>query len=676
MKKLLFICLIIVGQTLYAQNNAIDFHTLKYSKEWQIKADNQDPIAQFAVGYCYHWGIGIKQDYKEAISWYKKAITQNNSYAMFYLGQCYEFGDGVRKNIKEAFKWYEQSAKAGYDQAMLSVGRCYESGRGVKTNLYEAFNWYEKSAKKGNSNAMLAIGKCYEYGKCASKDIKKSILWYETAAEIGDIEAMESLGSVYFYGVEEQNFPKNYTESLKWYLKYIENTEKNNYKSIAAMKIGHIYRFGGYGVPLNYGLALKWHRKGIEWNDNKFYQKNLKDLLLIINDIENQGDKYYNQNDFRNAIEQYKQICDENDKVLIKLGKCYDKLDLHYTKAMDVYNRAAELDNVEAMYLYGKDALFGEYEKSAVKWLTKAASLNHAPSQFELSKYLRRNEDIKQADYWLNKAVASGYKEAKEEKSLQEAITLLENKDVLNKFLAEKKRDELGERYNIGLAYSKEGNYVKAVEICLPIAEEGLPEAQNFMGVAYHYGQGVAQNINMAIQWYDKAIAQGYKLAETNKNKLLSPPKTEKKASGWDIAATVLQGLADGVNAYNQISQSQRTPKQSNISTPNSSNNNNASWEVQNCSNQQQLYNKDAEQVKYWMTSYKDQWITYYRDKAAGKTGPLYNINVTDQFKKIQHFQSSMKCHRKICPSIPQSELETITPKAYIKKHFGLDVDF
>ena len=56
-------------------------------------------------------------------------------------------------------------------------------------------------------------------------------------------------------------------------------------------------------------------------------------------------------------------------------------------------------------------------------------------------------------------------------------------------------------------------NYLKAVE-------DGDPEAQCDLAIAYRYGQNCAKNEVEAVKWFRKAAEQGHKEAETALQKL------------------------------------------------------------------------------------------------------------------------------------------------------------
>ena len=62
----------------------------------------------------------MKQDYLEAVKWYRKAAEQNRyAEANINLGYCYAFGLGVKKDYAEAYAWCDQVAKTDKSAAIL-----------------------------------------------------------------------------------------------------------------------------------------------------------------------------------------------------------------------------------------------------------------------------------------------------------------------------------------------------------------------------------------------------------------------------------------------------------------------------------------------------------------------------------------------------------------------------
>ncbi len=53
------------------------------------------------------------------------------------------------------------------------------------------------------------------------------------------------------------------------------------------------------------------------------------------------------------------------------------------------------------------------------------------------------------------------------------------------------------------------GQHEAAARLYTPLAEAGHAEAQMKLGMLYQFGQGVPRDYQQALQWYDKAAAQG-----------------------------------------------------------------------------------------------------------------------------------------------------------------------
>ena len=60
------------------------------------------------------------------------------------------------------------------------------------------------------------------------------------------------------------------------------------------------------------------------------------------------------------------------------------------------------------------------------------------------------------------------------------------------------------------------GDHAAALAILRPLAEGGAVRAQNILGTAYQYGNGVAADQALALQWYGRAAGQGYPTALHN----------------------------------------------------------------------------------------------------------------------------------------------------------------
>lgn len=72
------------------------------------------------------------------------------------------------------------------------------------------------------------------------------------------------------------------------------------------------------------------------------------------------------------------------------------------------------------------------------------------------------------------------------------------------------------DRFDAGVAANERGHFATALRAWLPLAEEGVAEAQNNVGHMYEKGLGVAQNYANAMQWYRRAAEQGLAEAQLN----------------------------------------------------------------------------------------------------------------------------------------------------------------
>jgi TPR repeat protein len=60
-----------------------------------------------------------------------------------------------------------------------------------------------------------------------------------------------------------------------------------------------------------------------------------------------------------------------------------------------------------------------------------------------------------------------------------------------------------------GMTSYNRGDYVPAIRLFRPLAEQGNAKAQNVLGVMYRRGQGVARSSVRAFLWFSRAAARG-----------------------------------------------------------------------------------------------------------------------------------------------------------------------
>ena len=239
-----FLLVLYAGVQLHAQSDDVDF---KFFADTKAKAEMGDARAENDLGFCYHEGWGVTQDYGEAVKWYLKAANQGNAEAQFNLGTCYDHGQGVAQDYIIAVKWYSKAANLNFESAEYNLGVHYCEG--VTQDYVEAIKWYRKAAGQGNALAQCNLGACYSDGHGVTQDYAEAMKWYRKAANKGNDIAQYNIGNYYISG---KGIPQDAAEAVKWFHRAAAQGCAN-----AQYNLGVCFS-NGNGVPKDYMEAYKW----------------------------------------------------------------------------------------------------------------------------------------------------------------------------------------------------------------------------------------------------------------------------------------------------------------------------------------------------------------------------------------------------------------------------------
>jgi hypothetical protein len=204
------------------------------AKAYRIQAEQGDAKAQSDLATMYYHGKGVPRDYREAVSWWRKAADQGNVKAQYGLGVMYFRGDGVAQDYTEAVDWFRKAANQGDARAQDSLGYVYYQGTGVSQDYTESVAWYRKAADQGDAQAQDGLGSAYYQGAGVSQDYAEAVAWYRKAADQGDARAQDSLGYSYHEG---KGVPQDYTEAARWYGKAAEQGDEYARRALRSRKI-------------------------------------------------------------------------------------------------------------------------------------------------------------------------------------------------------------------------------------------------------------------------------------------------------------------------------------------------------------------------------------------------------------------------------------------------------
>ena len=116
-------------------------------KEFRPLAEQGNADAQFNLGFMYENGLGVPQDYAEAVKWYRNA-AEGQASAQYNLGNMYREGRGVPQDDAEAAKWYRKAAEQNRASGQENLGVSYAEGRGVPQDYVQALMWLNLAAEQ------------------------------------------------------------------------------------------------------------------------------------------------------------------------------------------------------------------------------------------------------------------------------------------------------------------------------------------------------------------------------------------------------------------------------------------------------------------------------------------------------------------------------------------------
>lgn len=170
-------------------------------RAWQPLAEEGMAEAQNNLGHMYEEGLGVTQNYQQAMAWYRRAAEQKLPQAQHNVGLLYHFGYGVRPNANEAVRWFRMAAEQNLAESEYMLGLAYYQGEGLPLDYGQARQWFSKSATKGYPEGTLMLALLLLSGEGAvdnQPDPYHAYLWARIAMQLGqeqgdDIRAMATL---------------------------------------------------------------------------------------------------------------------------------------------------------------------------------------------------------------------------------------------------------------------------------------------------------------------------------------------------------------------------------------------------------------------------------------------------------------------------------------------------
>ncbi len=274
--------------------------------DFEQRAMQGDPVAQFCLGYMYKHSKGVPSNNQKAIEWYTKSAEQDYTPAQNDLGVMFlrrweelellerktgrsDLQPNMESCLKIAFQWLRKAAKHGNPTSQFNLAShaavCVKVMPPETPDLNKwseaAIFAYRDAASRGYAPAQNELGKIYQFGLLGiAQDSKQALQWYLKAAspdpnransdEKGYGSAQQNVGTVYLVGDGVQ---KNSKEAFKWFKMA---AAQGNAES--QFHLGLLY-YNGEGVNQDVKEAFKWFKMAAA-QDHPKAQNNLSRMYL------------------------------------------------------------------------------------------------------------------------------------------------------------------------------------------------------------------------------------------------------------------------------------------------------------------------------------------------------------------------------------------------------------
>jgi len=398
-----------------------------------------------------------------------------------------------------------------------------------KKNIMAAIEHFSQAVALGHADAHYFLGRFYGLGDGISIDFAKAKQHYEKGHTLGSFKCGYALGLMYHTGMgveKDEVLAKEYFSSN--YAILLSEAQANDPVS---MHILGTYYYYGFSVQRYIFQALTWFLKASElgYSDSQY-------MLGMI----------------------YETIGHEESDL---------------SKATHYYELAAKQDHPYALYALGINALEVERFKDAVFYLEKAANQQYVLAAYTLAMYYHEKEPQYplKAFEWFMVAAKQNHTEAEYYVGLyyQNAKGVPQNiEQAIQWYERAAMKENKNALYHLAMILIKQErkDFVTVAKLLEKAAKLDHPNAQYNLAVMYQKGDGVEQDMQKALFWYEKAAEAHLAIAQYNLGMIYFEgsivEKNEEKAKElWQKAAN--QGLEAAVKLMYSINNYEKLQKSS-----------------------------------------------------------------------------------------------------------------
>ena len=192
LQKMCFVLLLGTLSSVYGGSCGVDGDV----DDCRVRAEQGDARAQFNLGLSYYNGLGVRQNYKEAVRWFRKSAEQGIVRSQYNLGRMYATGQGVIQDYVMAHMYWSIAAVSGDEWSIENKGRAENimTDSQLEESQKLAREWMRKQKReevghKSGSAGGIFDGGWYENGQKKSEEYyidggRLQIAWYENGQKI------------------------------------------------------------------------------------------------------------------------------------------------------------------------------------------------------------------------------------------------------------------------------------------------------------------------------------------------------------------------------------------------------------------------------------------------------------------------------------------------------------
>ncbi|MCG8464469.1 MAG: hypothetical protein MI750_06405 [Xanthomonadales bacterium] len=167
----------------------------KHRKRMEKAAEQNMPEAFVALGnHYYTLGLsGSSRGWRKAIAQFRLATKSSRSDHWVLSGKIYEDGLGVDQDYDQALHYYQLAADKGNTVGVNKIAELgLRDASSESTAL--AINYLQQTAEQGSYSAMRQLSRIYGSDRYRLKDFEKYVHWLRKASANGDPSAGRELG--------------------------------------------------------------------------------------------------------------------------------------------------------------------------------------------------------------------------------------------------------------------------------------------------------------------------------------------------------------------------------------------------------------------------------------------------------------------------------------------------